>query len=82
MKIFYENELLMISGLTTFAITMLWWYLNSNKLPHAYLIGWFNILTVFVTMLELIDFPPIYWVFDSHSLWHANTVILTILLYR
>ncbi|XP_012219676.1 post-GPI attachment to proteins factor 3 [Linepithema humile] len=78
----YNMTLNVAIGLTTFAITMLWWYLNSNKLPHAYLIGWFNIFTVFVTSLELIDFPPIYWVFDTHSLWHANTIFLTIMLYR
>jgi len=32
--------------------------------------------------LEVLDFPPIWWVFDAHSLWHAGTVPLTILFYR
>ena len=73
---------LMILGLTTFAITILWWYLNRKIMPHVYLIGWFNTLTVFVTLLELTDFPPIFWIFDAHSLWHASTVPLTVLLYR
>lgn len=71
-----------MAGLTTFLITMLWWYVNRKKLSHAYLIAWFNVATVFVTVLELADFPPIFWVFDAHSLWHASTVPLTILLYR
>lgn len=70
------------SGLTTIMITMLWWYFNRYKLSYAYLIAWFNILTVFVTLLELADFPPIFWLCDAHSMWHASTAPLTILLYR
>lgn len=77
-----KAESFMIPGLMTVAITMLWWYFNRIKLPYAYLISWFNILTILVTVLELADFPPIFWIFDAHSLWHASTVPLTILLYR
>lgn len=32
--------------------------------------------------LELLDFPPIWWTFDAHSLWHLSTAPLTVLLYR
>ncbi|CAL1689111.1 unnamed protein product [Lasius platythorax] len=77
----YNMMLNIMIGLTTVAITMLWWYFN-HKLSHVYLIGWFNTLIVFVTLLELADFPPIFWIFDAHSLWHASTVPLTVLLYR
>jgi len=28
---------------------------------------------LFTTVLELLDFPPIMWTFDSHALWHAST---------
>lgn len=69
-------------GLVTFTVTLIWWYRNSAKLPHAYLIGWFNILTVLVTLLEIADFPPLLWTFDAHSLWHASTAPLTYFLYR
>lgn len=71
-----------VTGFLTFVITMIWWHRNRKKLSYIYLIGWFNILTVFVTILEVADFAPIFWVFDAHSLWHASTVPLTILLYR
>jgi len=81
-KLYCKVEPFIIPGLTIVATTMLWWYFNRNKLPYVYLIAWFNILTIFVTMLELADFPPIFWIFDAHSLWHASTVPLTILLYR
>ncbi|XP_014485308.1 PREDICTED: post-GPI attachment to proteins factor 3 [Dinoponera quadriceps] len=78
----YNMTLNILIGLATFTVTMLWWYVNRAKLFYAYLIAWFNILTVFVTLLELADFPPIFWVLDAHSLWHASTVPLTLLLYR
>lgn len=61
---------------------MSWWYHVRREVPHAYLIGWFNILAVLVTVLEVLDFSPIFWIFDAHSLWHGFTAPLTILLYR
>lgn len=30
-------------------------------------------------LLEIYDFPPIYGLFDAHSIWHACTVPLTYL---
>ncbi|KAH0951887.1 hypothetical protein HN011_001525 [Eciton burchellii] len=78
----YNMTFNIVIGFTTFVIMMLWWYVNRKKLPYAYLIAWFNIATVLVTLLELLDFPPIFWIFDAHSLWHASTVPLTVLLYR
>ena len=32
--------------------------------------------------LEVLDFPPLFWVLDAHSLWHAGTAPLTLLWYR
>ena len=29
--------------------------------------------------LELLDFPPVYWIIDSHALWHIATVPLPLL---
>ncbi|XP_058799125.1 post-GPI attachment to proteins factor 3 [Phymastichus coffea] len=71
-----------IIGFFTFLLTMIWWYKNHKSLPHVHLAGWFTVLTVSVTLLEIADFPPIVWIFDAHSLWHASTVPLVKLLYR
>ncbi|XP_076296301.1 per1-like protein PGAP3 [Lasioglossum baleicum] len=78
----YNMKFNVVIGILTFILTMIWWCWNRKKLPYVHLIGWFNILTVLVTVLEVADFPPIFWVFDAHSLWHASTAPLTILLYR
>ncbi|KAL2733341.1 post-GPI attachment to proteins factor 3 [Vespula maculifrons] len=78
----YNMKFNIIIGFLTFVITMSWWYHVRYEIPHAYLIGWFNILAVLVTLLEVLDFSPIFWIFDAHSLWHGFTAPLTILLYR
>ncbi|KAK0075148.1 hypothetical protein PV325_007306, partial [Microctonus aethiopoides] len=65
----------------SFITTMIWWYRNSNEMHHILYIGWFNILTVTVTLLELADFSPVFWVFDAHAMWHASTAPLVYLLY-
>lgn len=78
----YNMKFNIALGFLTFLATMIWWYRNRRILGHASLIGWFNLLTVLVTLLEVADFPPIFWIFDAHSLWHASTAPLTILLYR
>ena len=35
-----------------------------------------------IALLEVLDFPPLWWTFDAHSLWHAGTVPLPVLWYR
>ncbi|XP_070566720.1 post-GPI attachment to proteins factor 3-like [Ptychodera flava] len=32
----------------------------------------------FLISLELLDFSPIFWMFDAHSLWHASTILPTL----
>jgi post-GPI attachment to proteins factor 3 len=34
------------------------------------------------SLLEIFDFPPFWWVFDAHSLWHLATIPLGFLWYR
>ena len=35
--------------------------------------------TALAMLLELYDFPPIWGIFDAHSLWHAASIPLTLL---
>uniref|UniRef100_A0A1I8HRI4 Post-GPI attachment to proteins factor 3 n=1 Tax=Macrostomum lignano TaxID=282301 RepID=A0A1I8HRI4_9PLAT len=35
-----------------------------------------------LVLLEVLDFPPIWWVLDAHSLWHGGTVLLAVPWYR
>lgn len=40
------------------------------------------LLVTSAVLLEVLDFPPIYWVLDSHALWHFATVPLPLLWLR
>lgn len=60
---------------------LLWCWRHWRTLPHtrkclAVMVG-INALL----LLEVLDFPPIWWTFDAHSLWHAGTVPLGFLWY-
>lgn len=35
----------------------------------------------FLVLLELLDFPPLWWIFDAHSMWHAGTIPICYLWY-
>ncbi|KAI8622132.1 post-GPI attachment to proteins factor 3-like protein [Chytriomyces sp. MP71] len=58
-----------------------WCWRKSRTRPYAWKMVAFVVLVVCAMALEVLDFPPYYWVFDAHSLWHAATVPLTYLLY-
>jgi hypothetical protein len=55
---------------------------NSTRRPYAHL-GILSGVGVSLAMcLELFDFPPLWRVFDAHSLWHLSTIPLTIIWYN
>ncbi|KAI8063360.1 Mn2+ homeostasis protein-like protein Per1 [Gilbertella persicaria] len=50
--------------------------------PYAYLAVMSGMGVSLALSLELFDFPPLWRVFDAHSLWHFSTIPLTIIWYR
>jgi hypothetical protein len=69
-------------GLATSQLT-LWiiWFLVS-KAPHRYWCLLSQVWFAAAGMLEVFDFPPYFGHFDAHSLWHAATVPLGMILYH
>lgn len=61
---------------------IIWYMFQRKKRSYAWKILVFQLLAACSLLLELNDFPPIFWTFDAHSLWHLSTVPLTFLLYR
>lgn len=57
---------------------ILWviWAIVSRSRPYAWRIAAMAIGISLFTGLELFDFPPVWGVFDAHSLWHASTILL------
>ena len=52
-----------------------------KTLPHFWKLFAIIILTSLFVNFELFDFSPIFWVIDSHSVWHFLTIPLPLLFY-
>ncbi|XP_047135911.1 post-GPI attachment to proteins factor 3 isoform X1 [Hydra vulgaris] len=77
----HNMRVMIILGLVNISFWMVWCFKHS----YRYYV-WKCVLTMVGTFLfaslELWDFPPIFYTFDAHSLWHLSTVPLTYLWYR
>ena len=53
-----------------------------RAMPHVKFAVASVILVNLTILLEVLDFAPFLWTFDSHSLWHLSTAPIHILWYR
>lgn len=78
----YNMKANVATGVFT-GIGWLVWYFGSKETDeHAWKVCYVQLLAGCSLLLELMDFPPIWFTFDAHSLWHLCTVPLTMLFYR
>ncbi|KAK4875968.1 hypothetical protein RN001_012390 [Aquatica leii] len=78
----YNMELnIAIGGLTAFC-WFAWCVWNRKRQPYTWKCALFVTLAAVSTLLELIDQPPLFFIYDFHSLWHLSTVPLTMLFYN
>lgn len=63
---------------------MAWWlrWCARTRLPHGWKCAAVVLLLQALALLELLDFPPFFWVLDAHALWHIGTIPLNVLFYR
>jgi hypothetical protein len=65
---------------------MVWigWYIRqrTERSDYAYLAIISGVGVSVAMSLELFDFPPLWRVFDAHSLWHLSTITLSIVWYK
>ncbi|XP_013409163.1 post-GPI attachment to proteins factor 3-like [Lingula anatina] len=61
---------------------VLWCISHRKQQPYVWKCLVPVVTTGVLAALELGDFPPIWWTFDAHSLWHAGTPPLIVLFYR
>eukprot|EP00879_Flechtneria_rotunda_P018813 GHRR01019747.1.p1 GENE.GHRR01019747.1~~GHRR01019747.1.p1 ORF type:complete len:410 (-),score=83.49 GHRR01019747.1:133-1362(-) len=76
----YNMHLCIAIGLVTAAAWLIW--AATIKHPARQMLYQFMVLMHAAMLLEVLDFPPMLWLFDAHALWHAATVPLTYLWYR
>lgn len=67
-------------------VNLLWWlcwcWQNRRTLPYSWKCGLVVVLLYGLALLELLDFPPMLWVLDAHSVWHLSTIPVHFLFYR
>ncbi|XP_022099023.1 post-GPI attachment to proteins factor 3-like [Acanthaster planci] len=72
-------------NLTFALISSVAWILWSIVVRSRQRYVWKAILSILsgnlLTLLEVFDFPPIWWVFDAHSIWHGGTAPLAVVFY-
>ncbi|NXY87080.1 PGAP3 factor, partial [Alcedo cyanopectus] len=68
-------------GLLNVAWWLRWCHRNRPRLPHVWKCAAVVLLLQALALLELLDFPPLFWVLDAHALWHFGTVPLNVLFY-
>jgi len=78
----YNMKVNVASGGLNCISWLAWFFLHRRDGPHI-LYGVGAVLLVASSVaLELLDFPPIYWIVDSHAIWHFATVPLPLLWFR
>lgn len=78
----YNMKASIIVGMLHNVLWFVWWIKVRGKRDYA----WISIAAVvslsMAMSLELLDFPPWWFIFDAHSLWHACTVPIVLMWYR
>ncbi|MDP2436069.1 MAG: hypothetical protein Q8P67_10020, partial [archaeon] len=74
----------LINAVFAFVSSFFWlrWALKHRDRRYVYLLV-ISIVGVYpMTLLELLDFSPIWSLLDAHSLWHLSTIPFTFIMYE
>ncbi|XP_070582635.1 post-GPI attachment to proteins factor 3 isoform X2 [Erythrolamprus reginae] len=75
----------MAANVTIGLLNLVWWLgwcmQNQQRLPYVWKCVVVVLLLQALALLELLDFPPLFWVFDAHAIWHISTIPVNILFY-
>lgn len=76
----YNMKVCIAVGVLTAAVWLTW--VTKVRHPARRTVYQFMSLVHAAMLLEVLDFPPLFWLMDAHALWHVATVPLTYLWYR
>ncbi|XP_058903435.1 post-GPI attachment to proteins factor 3 isoform X2 [Kogia breviceps] len=68
-------------GLVNAAWWLTWCLWNRQRLPHVRKCIVVVLLLQGLSLLELLDFPPLFWVLDAHAIWHVSTIPVHVLFF-
>lgn len=78
----FNLEINIYTGLVSGLAWITWCFRVRKRRPYCKWMVGFYISLGLASVFEIMDFPPIFWVFDAHSLWHLSTVPITFFLYK
>jgi post-GPI attachment to proteins factor 3 len=84
-RIDYGPNMIACVGLSLFAMGLWVGWLVFGKPQHKGSgrdLHLFLLCTAALSLLEIFDFPPFFLALDAHALWHAGTIVTTVLLWR
>lgn len=72
----YNMNATIMIGLVNSIGWLLFCAIHWHEMPHVKKCSTVVLLVNLFLLLELGDFPPFFWTFDAHSLWHLGTIPL------
>ena len=60
----------------------IWCFYYWKSRPYVWRCAVFVLLVGVCMVFEVMDFPPLLWIIDAHSLWHLATAGLPFIFYR
>ncbi|KAL3269645.1 hypothetical protein HHI36_008708 [Cryptolaemus montrouzieri] len=61
---------------------LIWCFWNRNTQPYVKKCAIYVVCTSLVALLEIFDSPPLFYIFDTHSIWHLCTTFLIGVFYK
>ncbi|KAF7284260.1 hypothetical protein GWI33_022256 [Rhynchophorus ferrugineus] len=77
----YNMKINILVGTLAAICWFIWCFANRNNQPYVWKCALYVALTGLVLPLEIIDQPPLFYVFDFHAIWHLTTAPLVFLIY-
>lgn len=75
----YNMRVMISIGIANSIMWLVWCYNHRRKQRYVWKAAATIVLANMLLTLEAFDFPPLWWIFDAHSLWHAGTAPLVVL---
>ncbi|XP_003748563.1 post-GPI attachment to proteins factor 3 [Galendromus occidentalis] len=77
----YHIGLNIVIGIINSIMWLLWTWANRRR-PYVAKCAFVVVSLLILSSLEILDFSPLWYVFDAHSLWHLGTAPLPLVWYR
>uniref|UniRef100_A0A2K6D686 Post-GPI attachment to proteins factor 3 n=1 Tax=Macaca nemestrina TaxID=9545 RepID=A0A2K6D686_MACNE len=75
----------LVANMAIGLVNVVWWLAwclwNQQRLPHVRKCMVVVLLLQGLSLLELLDFPPLFWVLDAHAIWHISTIPVHVLFF-